>query len=45
MIVEVVAMQRRRQIDGTRTLLAPAAMAGLAAGVGFMYVTAMLVKI
>jgi len=44
-IVEVVAMQRRRQIDGTRTLLAPAAMAGLAAGVGFMYVTAMLVKI
>ena len=44
-IVEVVVMQRRRQVDGTRTLLAPAAMAGLVAGVGFMYVTAMLVKI
>lgn len=44
-IVEVVSMQLRQRGDGTRALLAPAAMAGLAAGVGFMYVTAMLVKI
>jgi ZIP family zinc transporter len=44
-IVEVVSMQLRQRTDGTRTLLAPAAVAGLAVGVGFMYLTAMLVKI
>ncbi|RJT37494.1 metal transporter [Mesorhizobium waimense] len=44
-IVELVSMQLRQRTDGTRALLAPAAMAGLAAGVGFMYLTAMLVKI
>jgi len=44
-IVEVVSMQLRQRGDGTRALFAPATMAGLAAGVGFMYVTAMLVKI
>lgn len=44
-IVEIVSIQIRQQSDGSRALLAPAAMAGLAAGVSFMYVTAMLVKI
>ena len=44
-IVELVSMQLRQRADGSRALLAPAAMAGLAAGVGFMYLTAMLVKI
>ncbi|RVD40529.1 metal transporter, partial [Mesorhizobium sp. M4A.F.Ca.ET.020.02.1.1] len=44
-IVELVSMQLRQRADGTRALLAPSAMAGLAAGVGFMYLTAMLVKI
>ncbi|MFC3322814.1 ZIP family metal transporter [Mesorhizobium cantuariense] len=44
-IVELVSMQFRQRGDGTRALFAPSAMAGLAAGVGFMYLTAMLVKI
>ena len=44
-IVELVSMQIRQRADGTRALLAPSAMAGLAAGIGFMYLTAMLVKI
>lgn len=44
-IVELVSMQLRQRADGTRALLAPSAMAGLAAGIGFMYLTAMLVKI
>jgi len=44
-IVEVASMQLRQRADGSRALLAPTAVAGLAAGVGFMYVTAMLVKI
>lgn len=44
-IVEVVSMQLRLRADGSRALLTPATVAGLAAGVGFMYVTAMLVKI
>lgn len=38
-------MPLRERADGTRALFAPSTMAGLAAGVGFMYVTAMLVKI
>lgn len=41
-IVEVTALLRRRDEAG---LFGPAAMTGLAAGVGFMYLTAMLVKI
>ncbi len=41
-IVEVTALLRRRDEAG---LFSPAAMTGLAAGVGFMYLTAMLVKI
>lgn len=44
-IVEMVSLQLRQRPDGSRALLAPAAMAGLTAGVGFMYLTAMLVKI
>ena len=44
-IVELVSMQLRQRGDSTRALFAPSAMAGLAAGVGFMYLTAMLVKI
>lgn len=44
-IVEVVSMQLRHRLDRPSALLAPAAMAGLVAGVGVMYVTAMLVKI
>lgn len=44
-IVEVGAMLMRERGDGTRALLSPSATAGLAAGVGFMYITAMLVKI
>jgi len=44
-VVEVVSMQLRQRVGGARTLLAPTAMAGLAGGVGFMYLTAMLVKI
>ena len=43
-IVEVMSMLRRHA-GGSQSMLAPAAMAGLAAGVGFMYVTAMLVKV
>ncbi len=44
-IVEVISMQLRQRTDGSRALFGPAAMAGLAVGVAFMYVTAMLVKI
>jgi zinc transporter ZupT len=44
-IVELVSMQLRQRGDSTRALFAPSAIAGLAAGVGFMYLTAMLVKI
>lgn len=44
-IVEVVSMQLRQRADGSKTFFTPAAMTGLAAGGGFMYLTAMLVKI
>lgn len=44
-IVEVVSMQLRERGGESRPLVSPTAMAGLVAGVGFMYVTAMLVKI
>lgn len=44
-IVEVISMQMRQGAKGAGSLLAPSAMAGLAVGIGFMYVTAMLVKI
>ena len=44
-IVEVVSLQLRQRTGESRTLLAPAALSGLAAGIGFMYVTAMLVKV
>lgn len=44
-IVEVKSMLVRQRSEGSRALLAPSAMAGLAVGVGFMYATAMLVKI
>ncbi|CAN7481608.1 ZIP family metal transporter [Mesorhizobium caraganae] len=44
-IVELVSMQMRQRADGTRAVFAPGAMAGLATGVGVMYLTAMLVKI
>lgn len=44
-IVEVSAYLVRTGGQGLRSLVAPASMAGLAAGVAFMFVTAMLVKI
>jgi len=44
-VVEVISLQLRQNAGVARSLLTPAAMAGLACGVGFMYVTAMLVKI
>lgn len=44
-IIEVGAMLTRDRVEGVRALLSPSAMAGLAAGAGFMYLTAMLVKI
>jgi hypothetical protein len=44
-IVEVGSMLTRGRPDQTRALFAPSAIAGLAVGVGFMYITAMLVKI
>ena len=44
-IVEVGSMLMRQRADGTPGRLAPAALAGLAVGVGVMYATAMLVKI
>ncbi len=44
-IVEVISMQMRQEAKGAGSLLAPTAMAGLAVGIGFMYVTAMLVNI
>lgn len=44
-IVEVTAMMRRREGPDGNGLFSPAVMSGLAAGAGFMYLTAMLVKI
>ena len=44
-IVEVSAFLGRSSGAGWRALFAPTAVAGLAAGVGFMFVTAMLVKV
>ncbi|SJM33891.1 metal transporter [Mesorhizobium delmotii] len=44
-IVEVTAYLMRLDGRGPAALTAPATMAGLAAGVSFMYVTAMLVKV
>jgi zinc transporter ZupT len=44
-IVEVTAYLMRSDGRGPAALTAPATMAGLAAGVSFMYVTAMLVKV
>lgn len=44
-IVEVTAYLMRSEGRGRAALTAPATMAGLAAGVSFMYVTAMLVKV
>jgi ZIP family zinc transporter len=44
-IVEVGALLSRGGRETGRSLFAPSALAGLAAGVGLMYVTAMLVKI
>jgi ZIP family zinc transporter len=44
-IVEVGSMLARERAEGSRALLQPSAVAGLAVGVGVMYVTAMLVKI
>jgi ZIP family zinc transporter len=44
-IVEVTALIRRGEGPQGGGLFSPAAMAGLAAGAGFMYLTAMLVKI
>jgi len=44
-IVEVSAFLGRSSGAGWRALVAPTAAAGLAVGVGFMFVTAMLVKI
>ncbi|MAN47726.1 MAG: metal transporter [Hyphomonas sp.] len=44
-IVEVGAYLMRRSGGGSGALFAPATVAGLAIGVGFMYVTAMLVNI
>lgn len=44
-IVEVGGLVIRSNEDQLRALVQPSAMAGLAAGVGFMFVTAMLVKI
>ena len=44
-IVEVTAADARAAGRRRGALFPPAAMAGLAAGVGFMYLTAMLVKI
>ena len=44
-IVEVCGLMGRSNGHGIKALLAPASFGGLAAGVAFMYVTAMLVKI
>lgn len=44
-IVEVVSMLIRGRTNGARSLLTTSSMMGLAAGVAFMYLTAMLVKI
>jgi ZIP family zinc transporter len=44
-IVEVVSLMIRERADGSKALFTPVSLAGLAAGVGFMYLTAMLVKI
>jgi zinc transporter ZupT len=44
-VVEVGSYIMRSDGQGSRALFLPSTMAGLAAGVGFMFVTAMLVKI
>jgi ZIP family zinc transporter len=44
-IIEVVSMMIRKRPDGSKALFTPAVLVGLAVGVGFMYLTAMLVKI
>jgi zinc transporter ZupT len=44
-IVEVTMLLRRGSDGATGALFSPAVIAGLASGVGFMYLTAMLVKI
>ncbi|MDX0973294.1 metal transporter [Sinorhizobium medicae] len=44
-VVEVCGLMSRSNGQGIKTLLAPVSFGGLAAGVGFMYITAMLVKI
>ncbi|MDX1000831.1 metal transporter [Sinorhizobium medicae] len=44
-IVEVCGLMSRSNGQGIKALLAPASFGGLAAGVAFMYATAMLVKI
>ncbi|WP_428411680.1 ZIP family metal transporter [Pararhizobium sp.] len=44
-IVEVCGLMSRSNGQGIRSLVAPASFGGLAAGVAFMYITAMLVKI
>ncbi|MBN8937895.1 MAG: metal transporter [Rhizobiales bacterium] len=44
-IVEVSSYLVRSSGEGSRALVAPSSVSGLAAGVGFMFVTAMLMKI
>lgn len=44
-VVEVCGLMSRSNGQGVKALLAPASFGGLAAGVAFMYITAMLVKI
>ncbi|MDW5317586.1 metal transporter [Rhizobium sp. PL01] len=44
-VVEVCGLIGRSNGQGVKSLLAPASFGGLAAGVAFMYLTAMLVKI
>jgi hypothetical protein len=44
-VVEVCGLMGRSNGQGVKALLAPASFGGLAAGVAFMYITAMLVKI
>jgi len=44
-IVEVCGLMGRSNGQGIKALVAPASFGGLAAGVAFMYITAMLVKI
>lgn len=44
-VVEVCGLMSRSNGQGIKSLIAPASFGGLAAGVAFMYITAMLVKI